>query len=114
MAQIRSLEGKRYLGVGYLLLNDLHLTAFLSAIDLIGCVNNFLKWTDASIADAIGAVTTTPATMLGLSGIKGTLDGNADADFVILAEEKDSAGKTSLAVEQVWKFGTKVADCNDS
>lgn len=47
--------------------------------------------------------------MLGISGTKGTLDADADADLVVLNEEINEDGK-KLVVDQVWKFGTKVFD----
>jgi N-acetylglucosamine-6-phosphate deacetylase len=46
--------------------------------------------------------------MLGLKGIKGSLDAGADADLVILSEEEDEEGATRLAVDEVWKFGRRV------
>ena len=46
--------------------------------------------------------------MLGLTKTKGTLDGDADADVVILREGKDEHGAIRLVVDQVWKFGVKV------
>ncbi|KAK3682536.1 carbohydrate esterase family 9 protein [Podospora appendiculata] len=78
-----------------------------SSITLIDCVNNFLSWSGATIPQAIKAVTTTPAAMLHVQGIKGSLDAGADADLVILSEEK-SEGRTTLVVDEVWKFGAKV------
>lgn len=82
-----------------------------SSITLIECMNNFLNWSEASIPQALNAVTTTPAKMLGLSGVKGTLDAGADADIVVLNEEQSEDGKRkNLIVDQVWKFGTKVFD----
>ena len=47
--------------------------------------------------------------MLGLSGVKGTLDYDADADLVVLSEEASAQGK-KLVVDEVWKFGSKVFD----
>ena len=46
--------------------------------------------------------------MLGLQGVKGTLESGADADIVILGLEETGAGERKLDVEQVWKFGQKV------
>ncbi|OJJ46305.1 hypothetical protein ASPZODRAFT_2099565 [Penicilliopsis zonata CBS 506.65] len=81
-----------------------------SSATLIECVNNFRRWTGASTAEAIAAVTATPARMLGLHGIKGCLAAGADADLVVLGEMDDAfAGKT-LTVDQVWKFGVKIHD----
>jgi N-acetylglucosamine-6-phosphate deacetylase len=45
--------------------------------------------------------------MLGLEKVKGSLRPGADADFVILSE-RDTDGKISLDVDEVWKFGVKV------
>jgi len=47
--------------------------------------------------------------MLGLSGVKGSLESDADADLVILSEETSESGK-KLVIDQVWKFGSKVFD----
>ncbi|KUI59076.1 Putative N-acetylglucosamine-6-phosphate deacetylase [Cytospora mali] len=84
-----------------------------SSITLIECVNNFLKWTGSSIPNALRAVTSTPAEMLGLKGVKGSLDAGADADLIIFSEEKDADGANRLAIDEVWKFGTKVYHKND-
>jgi N-acetylglucosamine-6-phosphate deacetylase len=82
-----------------------------SSITLIECVTNFLNWSGASIPQALGAVTSTPAAMLGLSKTKGNLISDADADLVIMEEEIDSgSGWRNLRIDQVWKFGTKVWD----
>lgn len=57
-------------------------------------------------------MTATPAAMLGVAGIKGTLDAGADADLVVLSEEEVAVdarqGRTELVVEEVWKFGVRV------
>ncbi|TVY15879.1 N-acetylglucosamine-6-phosphate deacetylase [Lachnellula arida] len=81
-----------------------------SSITLIECVSNFLNFSGASVPQALKAVTATPAAMLGLSGVKGSLESDADADLVVLEEEVDAKGKRSLRVDQVWKFGSKVFD----
>lgn len=81
-----------------------------SSATLIECVNNFRRWTSATTAEALNAVTFTPAKMLGLEKVKGTLDHGADADLVVLGETIDSYSGPSLTVDQVWKFGTKVFD----
>ncbi|KAI9741567.1 MAG: hypothetical protein M1818_004373 [Claussenomyces sp. TS43310] len=80
-----------------------------SSITLIECVNNFRNWSGASIPQALGAVTATPAAMLGLTGVKGSLHEEADADLVVLSERVDG-DRRDLVVDQVWKFGTKVFD----
>lgn len=80
-----------------------------SSITLIECVTNFLNWSGATIPQALNAVTATPAAMLGLSGVKGTLDDDADADLVVLSEEAGADAK-NLRIDQVWKFGSKVFD----
>ena len=78
-----------------------------SSITLIECVSNFLSWSGASIPQALKAVTSTPAAMLGLQGIKGCLDDGADADLVVLSEVQADHGR-GLNVDEVWKWGTKV------
>jgi N-acetylglucosamine-6-phosphate deacetylase len=80
-----------------------------SSITLLECVNNFLQWTGASIPRALGAVTATPAAMLGMQGVKGTLDAEADADFVIFSETQSPEGRSQLVLDEVWKFGTRVS-----
>ncbi|KAE8444242.1 hypothetical protein EG329_000742 [Mollisiaceae sp. DMI_Dod_QoI] len=81
-----------------------------SSITLIECVTNFLNWSGASVPCALKAVTKTPAEMLGLGGVKGCLEADADADLVVIEEERDGDGKRNLRIDQVWKFGTKVWD----
>lgn len=84
------------------------LTVNSSSITLIECANNFLKWSGTSIPYALKAVTSTPAEMLGLQGVKGSLEAGADADLVIFSEEKDGDGATQLVIDEVWKFGSRV------
>jgi N-acetylglucosamine-6-phosphate deacetylase len=81
-----------------------------SSITLVECVSNFLNWTGATIPEAIKTVTFTPAKMLGLASIKGTLSSGADADIVVLTEDLSKPGHVKLIVDQVWKFGVKVHD----
>lgn len=77
---------------------------------LIECVTNFVNWSGAGIPHALKAVTATPAAMLGLKGVKGSLESDADADLVVLDEQILPNGETNLVVDQVWKFGVKVFD----
>ncbi|KAI1190820.1 carbohydrate esterase family 9 protein [Nemania serpens] len=79
-----------------------------SSITLIECVNNFLNWTGASVPQALNAVTSTPAAMLGLKGVKGSLQEGADADMVVFSENVNAHGRSELVIDEVWKFGTKV------
>ncbi|KJZ76922.1 hypothetical protein HIM_03799 [Hirsutella minnesotensis 3608] len=81
-----------------------------SSITLLECVNNFLQWSGTDIPQALRAVTSTPAAMLGLQGIKGTLAPGADADLVIFSEtQRDGpGGSTQLVLDEVWKFGTRL------
>lgn len=81
-----------------------------SSITLIDCVNNFLNWSGVTIAQALGAVTATPARMLGVHDTKGNLESGADADLVVLDEIVGTNGRTEVVVEQVWKFGVCVFD----
>lgn len=81
-----------------------------SSITLIECVSNFLNWSGASIPQALRAVTAAPAEMLGLKGVKGCLEGDADADLCVISEEVDATGVRTLVIDQVWKFGSKLFD----
>lgn len=81
-----------------------------SSATLIECVNNFRRWTGATTGEVLSAVTATPARMLGLEGVKGTLDSGADADLVVLGETMDPYSGATLTVDQVWKFGVKIYD----
>ena len=69
-------------------------------------MNNFLAWTGHSIPQALRAVTATPAAMLGLEEVKGTLAPGADADLIILTEAE---GGRELKLDEVWKFGSRVS-----
>jgi N-acetylglucosamine-6-phosphate deacetylase len=80
-----------------------------SSATLIDCINNFLAWTNATVPEALNAVTKVPAKLLGIQDFKGCLNPGADADLVILAEETEN-GETKLKVDQVWKFGEMVFD----
>lgn len=81
-----------------------------SSIELVECVTNFLNWTHASVPEALKAVTETPAKMLGLQDVKGTLKEGADADLVVLDLQGGVGEDKKLVVDQVWKFGAKVFD----
>jgi N-acetylglucosamine-6-phosphate deacetylase len=79
-----------------------------SSIQLVDCVSNFLNWTGASVPEALKAVTETPAKMLGLQGVKGSLDEGADADLVVLDLRENEEGEKMFVVDEVWKFGVRV------
>ncbi|KAK5661955.1 hypothetical protein OQA88_10065 [Cercophora sp. LCS_1] len=79
-----------------------------SCVMLVDCVNNFLRWTGVGVGEGLRAVTETPARMLGLERQKGTLEAGADADLVVLRDEVDGDGGTSVVVDEVWKFGVRV------
>ncbi|EXJ96519.1 N-acetylglucosamine-6-phosphate deacetylase [Capronia coronata CBS 617.96] len=76
-----------------------------SSVTLLECLNNFIKWTGTSVAQAISSVTEKPAKMLGLYPKKGSLIPGADADLVILDEVLSGSGDKSLYVDRVFKFG---------
>jgi len=78
-----------------------------SSIQLVDCVTNFLNWTGASVPEALKAVTETPAKMLGMEDVKGTLKEGADADLVVLDLQDVAGGEKKLVVDEVWKFGVK-------
>ncbi|KAE8146377.1 hypothetical protein BDV25DRAFT_51971 [Aspergillus avenaceus] len=81
-----------------------------SSATLIECVNNFRRWSNASTAEALNAVTATPARLLGLEGVKGTLESGADADLIVLTDALDPYSGPTLTVDQVWKRGVKIYD----
>lgn len=63
-------------------------------------------------------MTSTPAEMLGLTGVKGSLEAGADADLVIFSEEEVAAadgggGSVQLVADEVWKFGSRVFHKSD-
>ncbi|KAK3953711.1 N-acetylglucosamine-6-phosphate deacetylase [Pseudoneurospora amorphoporcata] len=89
-----------------------------SSATLLECVNNLLQWTGMSVPKALTSVTSTPAEMLGLKGVKGSLQPGADADLVVFeeveVEVEDLLGgggrvkRKQLVVDEVWKFGVRV------
>jgi N-acetylglucosamine-6-phosphate deacetylase len=79
-----------------------------SSIQLVDCVTNFLNWTGATVPEALKAVTETPAKMLGMEDVKGTLKEGADADLVVLDLRDVTDVEKRLVVDEVWKFGVKV------
>ncbi|KAK3402280.1 hypothetical protein B0T20DRAFT_459250 [Sordaria brevicollis] len=88
-----------------------------SSSTLLQCLNNLLQWTDLSIPKALASVTSTPAEMLDLKGVKGSLVPGADADLVVFeevdVEVDDMLGgekvrRKQLVLEEVWKFGVRV------
>lgn len=84
-----------------------------SSATLIECVSNFWSWSHATIPEVLKSVTATPAEMLGLHKVKGTLNADADADLLVLDAQEDANGVRRLTVEQVWKFGMLVHDATD-
>ncbi|GAB0138212.1 hypothetical protein EsDP_00006453 [Epichloe bromicola] len=87
-----------------------------SSITLIECVNNFLEWSGATIPQALKSVTSTPAAMLGIQDVKGTLEAGADADLVIFSDEESATGSGSrqLVLDEVWKFGARVCSTGNA
>jgi N-acetylglucosamine-6-phosphate deacetylase len=77
-------------------------------ISLLDCVNNFINWSSCSVPEALDAVTRTPARMLGLERVKGTLEPGADADLVVLELDEPVEGWKKLELREVWKFGERV------
>ncbi|KAF1987215.1 carbohydrate esterase family 9 protein [Aulographum hederae CBS 113979] len=102
-------NGERFIKKGHVLtLEGTDGTIAGCAISLLECVNNFLQWSGATIPQALGAATSTPAAMLGLEDVKGSLEPDADADLLVLTDDPDESGNTVLKVDQVWKFGEMV------
>jgi N-acetylglucosamine-6-phosphate deacetylase len=84
-----------------------------SAATLLQCVNNLIQWTGISAARALKSVTHTPARLLDCAKTKGSLHSGADADVVVFSWEVVDRHK-ELTVDQVWKFGVKVFDREDT
>lgn len=103
-------NGDRWEKVGARLTREGTDTLAGSCATLGECVENFWQWSGASVPEIVRAVTATPAEMLGLQGVKGTLNEGADADLVVLDAREEEGGKKRVGVEQVWKFGVKVHD----
>jgi N-acetylglucosamine-6-phosphate deacetylase len=104
-------NGDRIVKKGYTLTLDGHENKIAgSSITLIECVNNFLNWSGVGVAQALGAVTYTPAKMLEIANVKGCLVPDADADLVVLDEVVGTDERKELVIEQVWKFGKCVFD----
>ncbi|KAI9650263.1 N-acetyl-glucosamine-6-phosphate deacetylase [Ciborinia camelliae] len=78
-----------------------------SSITLVECVSNFLNWTGCTVAQALKAVTETPARMLGVYEAKGGLEGG-DADLCVLDVVVEEDGRQRVVVDEVWKFGVRV------
>lgn len=93
-------NGERIVKQGTLLTLEKNGRIAGSAIELLGCVNNFVQWTGCGIAEGLRAVTETPAKMLG-EAHKGRLEIGCDADLCILSSDEDG----NLDLKQVWKFG---------
>ena len=102
-------NGDRWCKVGPKLTREGTETLAGSCATLGECVENFWRWSGAGVPEIVRAVTATPAEMLGLTGVKGTLAEGADADLVVL-DARDEGGRKTVGVEQVWKFGVKVHD----
>ncbi|KAM0689015.1 hypothetical protein Q7P36_011091 [Cladosporium allicinum] len=102
-------NGDRWCKVGSKLTREGTETLAGSCATLGECVENFWRWSGAGVPEIVRAVTATPAEMLGLTGVKGTLAEGADADLVVL-DARDEGGRKTVGVEQVWKFGVKVHD----
>ncbi|KAL1589357.1 hypothetical protein WHR41_01943 [Cladosporium halotolerans] len=101
-------NGDRWEKVGARLTREGTDTLAGSCATLGECVENFWEWSGASVPEVLRAVTATPAEMLGLGGVKGTLVKGADADLVVL-DAREEGGRKKVRVEQVWKFGSRVS-----
>lgn len=100
-------NGDRWEKVGARLTREGTDTLAGSCATLGECVENFWQWSGASVPEVLRAVTATPAEMLGLRGLKGTLGEGGDADLVVL-DAREVDGRKRIGVEQVWKFGRRV------
>jgi N-acetylglucosamine-6-phosphate deacetylase len=70
-----------------------------SIVTLDACVRHLVAWTGATVPQAVGCVTATPARLLGLVG-RGVLEPGSVADVVVLDDR--------LEVTQVVVRGTRV------
>lgn len=62
-----------------------------------------MKFTQCSLVEALEAATLHPAEVIGKSGIKGTLDFGADADFVIIDQQEMNLMSTWIAGSCVYR-----------
>ena len=79
-----------------------------SCVTLIECVNNFVKFTGCSIAEAVDAASGKVARMLRIYGKKGVLADGADADLVFLEDIQDQQGNVTWHVRRVFLAGEEV------
>ncbi|KAK5107860.1 hypothetical protein LTR62_000620 [Meristemomyces frigidus] len=107
------MNGDRWEKKGPLLTREGSDTIAGSSATLIECLNNFWSWSHASIPQVLRSVTSTPAEMLGLQGVKGSLEADADADLLVLDAVEGEDGQRGFKVEQVYKFGTLVHDASN-
>lgn len=71
-----------------------------SCVSMDECVRNFKQFTGCSVVEVLEAATLRPAQVLGIQDRKGTLQPNADADFILLDDD--------LTVHAVFVGGEKV------
>ena len=65
------------------------------------CVQNLMKNTDCTKAQALESATLHPAELLKITDRKGTLEYNTDADFIMMDDELNVLS-TYIAGELVW------------
>ncbi|KAL3878307.1 hypothetical protein ACJMK2_030670 [Sinanodonta woodiana] len=75
------------------------------------CVKHLNKEANCGVVNSLESATLHPASMLGITNSKGTLDYNTDADFLILDYNLDVQA-TYIAGEKVWDV-TALKDCMD-
>jgi len=95
-------DGKRLVKSGERLFIEGTDTLAGSVVTMDTCVRKFKVFTSTSIGQAILCATYNPAKCLGIENKKGTLRGNADADFAVLNHE-GKVLSTWVAGREVWK-----------
>ncbi|MGQ4276851.1 N-acetylglucosamine-6-phosphate deacetylase [Pseudidiomarina sp. E22-M8] len=71
-----------------------------SCLTMIDAVRNTVRQCDVSLADAVQMASLTPARMLGLDHLLGSIDVGKQADFMLLDSE--------LNIVQLWQQGTAI------
>jgi hypothetical protein len=86
---------------------------FFSIATIPKCVQNLMKNTDCTKAQALESATLHPAELLKITDRKGTLEYNTDADFIMLDDELNVLS-TYIAGELVWSSSDWDSDENEN
>lgn len=72
-----------------------------SGTSLIQCIRNIMRWTDATLAQAVKAATNNPAKSIGVEKQKGFLNVGCDGDLIVLDDK--------AFIQSIYKLGKKVS-----